>query len=95
MVAVKITKELERRARVFALFGDVTRLSIMRFLIRTSSANVTDIAQEVNMSVACVSHHLQLLKDNHVLESKRQGTSIIYTLSKDPLIKSLQTLIIK
>lgn len=76
-------KEIERKARIFALFGDPTRLRILNLLaVRKKSVNVSEIAKEIGMSVACVSHHLQLLKDNAVCCSKRNGNNIYYQLIK-------------
>ncbi|HEX9502738.1 MAG TPA: metalloregulator ArsR/SmtB family transcription factor [Patescibacteria group bacterium] len=85
--------EIERKARIFALFGDPTRLRILNLLSRKKTANVSEIAKEVEMSVACVSHHLQLLKDNAVVDSKRKGNNIYYQLIYDPLVKNLQSLV--
>ncbi len=85
--------DIDRTARIFALFGDPTRLKIVRLLARTKRAKVTDIATGVEMSVACISHHLQLLKDNGVLESTREGNSIFYNFTSDPFIKSIKSLI--
>ena len=87
------TKELERKARVFALVGDSTRIRMLRLLAKKDKVNVTDIATEVGMSVVCISHHLQLLKDNNVLQNEREGNTIYYMLNKDPFIKNIMSLI--
>ncbi len=94
MSNVKLQKEIERKAKVFALFSDPNRLRILQFLIIKKTVNVSDIAKEIKMSVACTSHHLQLLKDNQVLEAKREGINIFYSIVDDPFIKKLQSLII-
>ncbi len=93
MAPVNGTKEIERKARLFSLFGDPTRLRIVQLLDERAPISVSDIATAVGMSVACVSHHLQLLKDNDAVESSRDGTTIYYSLVRDPLIKKLISLI--
>jgi DNA-binding transcriptional ArsR family regulator len=94
MAKVKLQKQIERKAKVFALLSDPNRLKILQFLIKKKSANVSDIAKVIQMSVACTSHHLQLLKDNQILEAKREGINIFYSLAADPLIKKLQSSIL-
>ena len=93
MPPVKSNKAIERKAKVFALFGDPTRLSILQLIMRKKTLKVSDIATGVGMSVACISHHLQLLKDNKIVTSSRNGNSIFYELNDDPLVKNLQSLI--
>lgn len=84
---------LEQKARIFSLFGDPTRLRILQILVKKKSIKVSDIAEGVGMSVACISHHLQLLKDNKLVTTKRDGNSIYYTLQNNPIVKSLEPLI--
>lgn len=88
-----IDKNLETKARIFSLFGDPTRLKIFQILIKKQPIKVSDIADGVGMSVACISHHLQLLKDNKLVISKRDGNSIYYRLQSNPIVKSLEPLI--
>lgn len=95
MAPIGLTKDLERKARVLALVGDLTRIRVLRLLAKNGRVNVTDIAKEVNMAVACISHHLQLLRDNKILQSERAGNSIYYRLADDPLVKALVPLIRK
>ncbi len=77
------TKEIERKARIFAMFGDPTRLQILLLLARKEKVNVSEIAKGVNMSIACISHHLQLLKDNEIVSATRKGNNIYYQLILD------------
>jgi len=89
----QLTKELEQKARVFALVGDPTRIRMLRLLSKKDKVNVSDIAKEVDMSIACISHHLQLLKDNRIVESERVGNNIYYMLVNSQFIGSLIALI--
>lgn len=84
---------IEQKARIFSLFGDPTRLKILQILMKKQPIKVSDIADGVGMSVACISHHLQLLKDNKLVSTKRDGNSIYYQLQSNPIVKSLESLI--
>ncbi len=84
---------LDKKAAIFALFAEPNRLKILRFLQQVASANVTDIATEVAMSIACTSHHLQLLKEQAVVTTKRKGNSIYYAVNKQPFIQELLQLL--
>lgn len=88
-----LTKDLERKARIFALIGDPTRIRILSLLSKKGKVKVSDIARQVHMGMACVSHHLQLLKDNRLVASTRRGNSIFYRLTDNPFINNLISLI--
>ena len=70
----------ERVATLFRLLEDPTRLRILWFLCHCSEC-VTDIGAVVGMSVAAVSHHLQVLRRAGILVSERRGKEIYYTLA--------------
>jgi DNA-binding transcriptional ArsR family regulator len=93
MVSEKQTKELERKAKIFALFSDPTRLRILELLVRKKRMNVSEIAEAIEMSVACASHHLQILKEEEAVGATKDGNSVYYELQGDPLIKQLVSLL--
>ena len=84
---------LEYKARIFSLFGDPTRLRILQILVKKKPIKVSDIAKDVGMSIACISHHLQLLKDNRLVTTKREGNNIYYQLKANSILKNLEPLI--
>ena len=90
----QLTNEgIEQRARIISLVGDNTRIRIIRLLFQQKRVNVSDIADSVGMSVACTSHHLQLLKDNKIVFSRKEGVTIYYSLLENKLIKQFKSLI--
>ena len=94
MTAFALTKDLEYKARALSLAGDPTRIRILKLLARGKKLRVSRIAKELAMSIACVSHHLQLLKDNGLVFAQRSGNSIYYSLKEtNTFIKNLITLI--
>lgn len=93
MKKVPLTKALEERAHILSLAGDPTRIRILCLMYSKQEACVSEIATSLDMSVAAVSHHLQLLKDSGFFTTRRFGTTICYILEKTPLIQKMRSLI--
>ena len=70
-----------RTAETFQLISDATRLKIL-WLLCHNEICVNNIAVSVNMSSPAVSHHLRLLKQAGLLESRREGKEMYYKLAK-------------
>lgn len=73
-------KSLEKASGTFRLIGDPSRLKILWLLCRCELC-VNNIAVAVNMSAPAVSHHLKLLKQSGLIDSKRIGKEIYYRIS--------------
>ena len=58
--------------------ADPDRLRIVNHLLR-GSKNVTDLADELDLPVVNVSHHLQVLRRVGMLEARKQGKFVIYS----------------
>lgn len=69
-----------RTAETFQLISDATRLKIL-WLLCHNEICVNNIAVLVNMSSPAVSHHLRLLKQAGLLESRREGKEMYYKLA--------------
>ncbi len=74
---------LERAAATFQLISDASRLKILWLLCHKETC-VNNIAVAVNMSAPAVSHHLRLLKQAGLLESRREGKEMYYKLAATP-----------
>lgn len=95
-VAVKrkpLTADLSKKAWILQLAGDRARIRILCTLFDHRAVCVSDIAESLQMSVASVSHHLQLLQDSGVVTSKRNGKRICYTFNRTPLITYIKQFI--
>ena len=66
--------------------GDPSRLRIFWLLCHTEEC-VADIARYVSMSSPAVSHHLRLLKDAGLIESRREGKEVYYRAADTPTVK--------
>ena len=66
-------------SQLFKVLSDPTRLNIL-LLFKRWRKNVTSISQSVQMEQSAVSHQLRLLRENHVVKSRREGKTILYSL---------------
>jgi len=69
-------KECAERLKALA---DQDRLRIVQFL-RGGKKNVGEIAAELKEDIAKISHHLQILKREEIVETEKQGRFVVYRL---------------
>lgn len=65
-------------ARLFFAAADPARIRILLILAERGEACVSELAGELGMSVAAVSHHLQILRECRCLKTIRMGKMICY-----------------
>ena len=73
---------LYKLADLFKIFSDSTRIRILDILIRRELC-VQDIANEMEMTQSAISHQLRVLKQAHLVKSRRDGKTIYYSLADD------------
>jgi len=83
-------KIFSRLASILALAGNDVRLKILYLLEEEEQLCPCDLSDILGMSVPAISQHLRKLKDANVIESKRVGQTIFYSLS-DENLKLLRT----
>ena len=59
--------------------GDPTRREILRAL-RTGDLSAGDIASRFPITAASISHHLNVLREAGLVQSQREGRTIMYSL---------------
>jgi len=67
-------------AELFKVFGDSTRIKIL-FALMEHEVAVTALAEIVQMSPSAVSHQLRVLKTSGLVKFRRDGKSLLYSLS--------------
>ncbi len=82
-----IRKEVRRMddkkaVTVFKAFADVNRLKIMRSL-RSGEKCACMLLEELNISQPTLSHHMKLLCESGVVESRKEGKWMHYKLSEN------------
>ena len=73
-------QKLNKLAEFFKAFSDPTRLKIIRALSQRELC-VCQLAEIAEMSQSAVSHQLKYLKSIDVVSNRREGKSIIYSIS--------------
>lgn len=77
-------KLFEQFARVAKSLASANRLELLETLAQ-GEKSVDALAQATGMSVANTSHHLQILRDSGLAESRKEGLQVIYRLSDDQI----------
>lgn len=72
--------ELYDLAELFKVFGDSTRIRIL-FVLFEAEVCVCDLAEALHMTQSAISHQLRILKQNKLVNSRREGKSIFYSLA--------------
>lgn len=73
-------EEASELTDILSVLSDPTRLRILWLLCHTTEC-VTDISIAIGMSAPAVSHHLKLLKQCKIIEAKKIGKEMHYTLA--------------
>lgn len=69
-------------ADIFKVLGDPTRLRILHVLMGGECC-VRNIAEAIEMGQSAVSHQLRILRDARLVQFRRDGKVIYYSLADD------------
>jgi DNA-binding transcriptional ArsR family regulator len=78
-------QKLELAASKLRAMAHPMRIAIIELLTENRKLTVTEIYERLNMEQASASHHLNILKNKGLLESKRNGKMIHYSLKTNVL----------
>ena len=73
---------LSGMTELYKLFGDETRLRIL-LLLSEAELCVNDLAKLLSMTDSAVSHQLRVLKQGRLIQSERNGKTVVYALADD------------
>ncbi|MGE5424853.1 MAG: ArsR/SmtB family transcription factor [Syntrophothermus sp.] len=86
MKKVKLDVEkLEMAASKLRAIAHPMRIAIIDLLTYNKKMTVTEIYERLEIEQASASHHLNILKNKGLLESKRSGKMIFYSLKYEQL----------
>lgn len=71
---------IDEVAELLRLCGDPTRVGILCALSRHELC-VSDIAEVLGMTSSAVSHQLRLLKQTGIVQSRREGKAVLYSIA--------------
>jgi len=78
-------KTFSRLSNILSLAGSDVRLKILFLLEEEDKLCPCDIADILGMTVPAISQHLRKMKDGNIIESRRVGQTIYYSLSEENL----------
>ncbi|MFA6601858.1 MAG: metalloregulator ArsR/SmtB family transcription factor [Candidatus Paceibacterota bacterium] len=88
-------RELSEIARLLRVAGEPSRIEILCVIFQGQKICVSDIASELHMSVAIVSHHLQVMAEEGLLKPYREGKCAFYAFTDEGFAGDLKVLICK
>ena len=81
-------REAERAAALFRELGGETRLRLLHSIVEAGERSVTELAEDVGLSVQATSNQLTRMVDRGIVETRREGVRIFYRVV-DPCIPTL------
>ena len=72
-------------SNILALAGNEARLKIVYLLEEEKELCPCDLADILGMSIPAVSQHLRKLKDGNIVETRKEGQIIYYSLTQENL----------
>jgi len=80
--------DLKKLQLIFLTLSDYNRLGIIKFICDKESS-VGEIVKATKLSQPLVSHHLRVLKENGILETKRNGPFIYYFMRDKKILYAI------
>ena len=74
-----------RLSQILSLAGNEVRLKILYLLEEEDELCPCDISDILEMSVPAISQHLRKLKDANIIQPRRQGQTIFYSMKQEHL----------
>ena len=79
--ARKEEKEFERLIALLKIISEKNRFFILQ-LLREKERCVCEIEECLKLSQNLTSHHLKVLRDNSLIDFRREGTNAVYFLNR-------------
>ena len=88
-VCTKLCEIVPQMASTFKALGDLTRLQIIYLLSTDTSGTlgVSELAARLKISQPAVSQHLKTLRTEGLVESRREGFYIYYTVNRERVVE--------
>ena len=74
--------DIKKLVKLFRALSDETRQRILQMLCE-EEMNVTDICEEFRCTQPTISHHLQILKNCELVETRKDGKMVYYCVNKE------------
>ncbi len=92
----RLEEELNQATHIFNLAGNATRLKILFLLQKEGKMCPCDLSDVLDISVGGISQHLRKLKDGGIVQDKKVGQTVFYSIrkQKSKVLKTLFELMI-
>lgn len=81
----------EQRAKIFAALSDPTRLKIVELLAQGQELSGSEVAAQLQISLALFCHHSKILIESGLVQSRRDGQTKYNSLNRDLLLACFQS----
>jgi DNA-binding transcriptional ArsR family regulator len=89
----QLSGQEERAIHIMQLLGDKTRYRIFKLLTSDREMCVSEIANELNISVSAVSQHFRNFEMIGLVDKERMGQKICYVLrNEDEVVKKIRSI---
>lgn len=82
MIRLPDDDTLNKLSEFYKVFGDYTRVKLL-CLLRQGEMCVQDIADSLGMTQSAISHQLRVLKSISLVNGRREGKTVFYSLADD------------
>jgi ArsR family transcriptional regulator len=76
-------------AELFRAFSDTSRVRILSAILERE-LNITTLAEMVGLTESAVSHHMRGLRQMHLVQARRDGKEVYYTVTDPHIIELFQ-----
>jgi ArsR family transcriptional regulator, lead/cadmium/zinc/bismuth-responsive transcriptional repressor len=76
-------------AELFRAFSDTSRVRILSAIIE-QDVNISALAEMVGVTESAVSHHMRGLRQMHIVQARREGKEVYYSVTDPHLIELFQ-----
>jgi len=87
------SESINKLAQVHALMGNESRLKILYIIYKEQQVCVCDISDILHMNASPISQHLKKLKDSGLVQSRKVGQTVFYSVAIDYMETLLPTFI--
>ncbi len=79
----ELAEQVEHLAGLLSLTGNAVRLNILFLLQQEGQMCPCDLSDVLGMTVPAVSQHLRKMKDKGLIQSRREGQTIYYSINAE------------
>lgn len=85
--------KLEKAAYILKAIAQETRLCVLMHLSQTDEKSVSDLMLELDCEQSLLSHHLTDLRAKGILNSRRDGRKILYSINNEQIVPLLECIL--